>query len=65
MSFVAQGPPGVPAACVGVDRGDNAGLLAVQILAISNESLASALVSDKQSQYDRVLAQDEQIQGEL
>ncbi len=62
---IAQLPPGVPAACVGVDRGDNAGLLAVQILAISNESLASALVSDKQSQYDRVLAQDEQIQGEL
>ena len=50
---------------MGVDRGDNAGLLAVQILAISNDSLASALVSDKQSQYDRVLAQDEQIQGEL
>ena len=62
---IAQLPPGVPAACVGVDRGDNAGLLAVQILALSNDSLASALAMDKKAQYDRVLAQDEQVQGEL
>ena len=62
---IAQLPPGVPAACVGVDRGDNAGLLAVQILALSNDSLASALATDKKAQYDRVLAQDEQVQGEL
>ena len=62
---IVQLPPGVPAACVGVDRGDNAGLLAVQILALANESLASALDGDKQAQYDRVMEQDKQIQGEL
>ena len=33
---IAQLPPGVPAATVGVDRGDNAGYLAVQMLALSN-----------------------------
>jgi 5-(carboxyamino)imidazole ribonucleotide mutase len=62
---IAQLPPGVPAACVGVDRGDNAGLLAVQILALSDSNLSSALADDKLAQIDRVLAQDEQVQGEL
>ena len=40
---IAQLPPGVPAATVGVDRGDNAGYLATQILALSNETYAAAL----------------------
>ncbi len=62
---IVQLPPGVPAACVGVDRGDNAGLLAVQILALANDSLATALGDDKLEQYNRVMAQDEQVQGEL
>ena len=29
---IVQMPPGVPVACVGVDRGDNAALLAIKIL---------------------------------
>ena len=39
---IVQMPPGMPVATVGVDRGDNAGALAVQILASSNDSLAAA-----------------------
>lgn len=35
----AQMPPGVPVATVGINAGKNAGLLAVQILAVSDESL--------------------------
>ncbi|MFW9828646.1 MAG: 5-(carboxyamino)imidazole ribonucleotide mutase [Candidatus Thorarchaeota archaeon] len=29
---IVQMPPGVPVACVGIDRGDNAALLAIRIL---------------------------------
>ena len=60
---IAQLPPGVPAACVGVDRGDNAGLLAVQILAISNPELAKSLNEHKINQAEKVLNDDKELQG--
>jgi 5-(carboxyamino)imidazole ribonucleotide mutase len=40
---VAQMPPGVPVACMGVDGARNAALLAVRIIALSDESLIAAL----------------------
>jgi len=40
---VVQMPPGVPVAAVGLDRGENAALLAVQILAINDPDLAKKL----------------------
>jgi len=40
---VVQMPPGVPVAAVGLDRGENAALLAVQILAISDPELTKKL----------------------
>ena len=40
---IVQLPPGVPAATVGVDRGDNAGYLAVQMLALKNDDFAQKL----------------------
>jgi 5-(carboxyamino)imidazole ribonucleotide mutase len=36
---IIQMPPGIPVAAVGLDRGDNAALLAVEILAISDKKL--------------------------
>lgn len=42
-----QMPPGVPVASVGIDNGKNAGLLAIQILATSDEGLAKKLVDYK------------------
>jgi 5-(carboxyamino)imidazole ribonucleotide mutase len=60
---IAQLPPGVPAACVGVDRGDNAGLLAVQILAISNPSLVKLLEQHKINQVNKVLKDDNDLRG--
>ena len=62
---IAQLPPGVPAATVGVDRGDNAGQLAVQILALSDEALEQKLLDDKKNQIERVLKQDNEIQEDL
>jgi len=36
---IVQMPPGIPVAAVGLDRGDNAALLAVEILSIGDEKL--------------------------
>lgn len=41
---IAQMPRGVPVACVAVDNAYNAGLLAVRMLALSDEKLRSKLV---------------------
>lgn len=40
---IAQMPPGVPVGCVGIDGAKNAALLAVEILALSEEALARKL----------------------
>tara|TARA_B100000768_G_scaffold156622_1_gene154278 strand:+ start:1565 stop:2044 length:480 start_codon:yes stop_codon:yes gene_type:complete len=60
---IVQLPPGVPAATVGVDRGDNAGYLAVQMLALQNESYVEALKQNKLDQVERVKAQDREVNG--
>jgi len=40
---IVQMPPGIPVAAVGLDRGDNAALLAVEILSIKDERLRKKL----------------------
>lgn len=42
-----QMPPGIPVATVGIDNAKNAGILAVQILATSDEALEKKLVGYK------------------
>jgi len=44
---IVQMPPGVPVATVGIGAGRNAGLLAVQILAVADEKLQAALAKFK------------------
>jgi len=44
---VSQMPPGVPVAAVGLDRGENAGILAAEILALANERLADKLIAEQ------------------
>ena len=60
---IVQLPPGVPAATVGVDRGDNAGHLAVQMLALVDDEMAQRLVEDKLDQVERVLQMDREVYG--
>ena len=60
---IVQLPPGVPAATVGVDRGDNAGYLATQILALKNPEYAAALIQNKLDQIERVKSQDREVNG--
>ena len=59
---IAQLPPGVPAATVGVDRGENAAWLALQILALSDEDIAAALVEEKSAAVERVKQMDREVQ---
>ena len=41
---IVQMPPGIPVGAVGLDRGDNAALLAVQILSIKDEKLTEETI---------------------
>ena len=40
---IVQMPPGVPVACVGVDNGRNAGILAAEILALRDAAVRASL----------------------
>lgn len=46
---VTQMPPGVPVAAVGLDRGENAAILAAQILALSDERVAAKLKEHREA----------------
>jgi 5-(carboxyamino)imidazole ribonucleotide mutase len=46
---IAQMPPGVPVACVGLDNSTNAAVLAVQIISGHDESLKAKLMEFKES----------------
>lgn len=52
-------PPGVPVATVGINAGKNAGLLAIQILALSDKNLEEKLI-----EYKNKLEEDNKIKGE-
>lgn len=58
-------PPGVPVATVGIDGAKNAALLAVQILALSDEALAAKLLEEKKKMAQGVIAKDKALQSKL
>lgn len=60
---IAQMPPGVPVACVGVDRGDNAAVLAAEILALKDAALAERLGAYKAQQAEKVLRDAKEVEG--
>jgi 5-(carboxyamino)imidazole ribonucleotide mutase len=60
---VVQMPPGIPVAAVGVDRGDNAAVLASQMLAMGDEGLAKRIVEWRAARTDGVVADDESLRG--
>jgi len=60
---VTQMPPGVPVAAVGLDRGENAALLAVQILALGDEGLEKKLQEHREAMKRWVL-EDSKSLGE-
>ena len=62
---IAQMPTGIPVATVGVGASDNAGLLAVQMLALSDEDLAAKLRDYKVEMAEGVMKKDKKLQDEL
>ncbi len=53
---IVQMPPGVPVATVGIDNAKNAGILAAQIIAVSNATVREKVINFKKEQHDAVLA---------
>ena len=62
---IVQMPAGIPVATVGVNGGENAGLLAVQMLAIRYQRLAEKLKEYKLSMREKINADDKALQEML
>jgi 5-(carboxyamino)imidazole ribonucleotide mutase len=52
---IVQMPPGIPVAAVGLDRGDNAALLAIEILSIQDKKLAEKLNKYREKMRKKIL----------
>jgi 5-(carboxyamino)imidazole ribonucleotide mutase len=53
---IIQMPPGIPVGAVGLDRGENAALLAVEILAVSDKKLQKKLVEYRKKMREKALS---------
>ena len=62
---IVQMPSGIPVATVGVNGGENAGLLALQILGIKYPDVAEKLSEYKSKMRDKINADDSALQQEL
>ena len=58
-------PSGIPVATVGVNGGENAGLLALQILGVKYPEIAEKLSAYKKAMKDKINADDASLQSEL
>lgn len=62
---MVQMPKGIPVATVAIDGADNAGILAVEMLALSDSELSDKLDKFKSDMAAEVNAKDEKLQNEL
>lgn len=62
---MVQMPSGIPVATVGVNASDNAGILAAQMLALSDEKIAAKLEQFKADMAEAVAEKDRKLQAEL
>ena len=53
---IVQMPPGIPVAAVGLDRGDNAALLAVEILSVKDEKLKKQMADYRKKMREKALS---------
>ena len=60
-----QMPGGIPVATVAIDGAENAGILAVQILAVSNPELTEKLAAARKAMAQKVAEKDQKIQAEV
>jgi len=61
---VVQMPPGMPVAAMGVDRGENAAVLAIQMLALSDPDLATSMGEWREKMSQKVISDDESLSGD-
>lgn len=59
---VVQMPPGIPVAGVGLDRGENAALLAAAIIALKDKNVAKALKQYRQKLKDNVIQDSKEVE---
>ena len=62
---IVQMPGGIPVAAVGLDRGDNAALLAVQILALKDSRLANCLEQHREDMVEAVKRDSEELSKDV
>ena len=58
---VVQMPPGIPVAAVGLDRGDNAAILAAEMLSIADPKIADALKAYRVEMADKVVKDSDEV----
>lgn len=62
---IVQMPSGIPVATVGVNAGENAGLLAMQILGIKYPEIAEKLKAYKKNMREKINADDQALRREI
>ena len=62
---IVQMPSGIPVATVGVNGGENAGLLALQILGVKYPEISAKLSDYKHKMRDKINSDDKALQTEL
>ncbi len=60
---IVQMPPGVPVATVGMNRGDNAALLAAEILARTDDEIKERLEEYREKRRERVYKDAEEVEN--
>ncbi|MEM0449787.1 MAG: 5-(carboxyamino)imidazole ribonucleotide mutase [Methanomassiliicoccales archaeon] len=60
---IVQMPPGIPVATVGLDRGENAALLALEILAIKDSKIAATLQAYRKEMAQQVEKDSQEVEG--
>ncbi|MBR2255503.1 MAG: 5-(carboxyamino)imidazole ribonucleotide mutase [Candidatus Methanomethylophilaceae archaeon] len=59
---IVQMPPGIPVAAVGLDRGDNAAILAAEMIAINDPDVAARLEAHRKEQAEKVFKDSEAVE---
>lgn len=62
---IVQMPPGIPVATVGIGRGENAAILAVQILSLKDSSLQEKLSLKREEKKQKILEENKNIESFL
>ncbi|AIZ57071.1 N5-carboxyaminoimidazole ribonucleotide mutase [Candidatus Methanoplasma termitum] len=62
---VVQMPPGIPVAAVGLDRGDNAAILAIEIMGVKDPKLSDKMKDYRKEQAEKIEADSKQVVADV